>query len=142
MPMQPAKPITWTVAILVALALAGCTSDRVFPDPFAPTRAAPATPPAPAAPAITMAGRWLLASPDGRLCGMNFSAAPGATEGRIAPEGGCPGNFFTSRQWALDQGALVIYDHKEQTLARLAGSTPPGRFEGTAVSGIAVNLSR
>jgi len=140
MPMQHAKRITRTVAILVPFALAGCTSDRVFPNPFAPTPAA--APPAPAAPAINMAGRWLLASPDGRLCGMNFTAAPGATQGRIAPEGGCPGNFFTSRQWELDQGALVIYDHKEQTLARLAASTPPGRFEGTAASGIAVNLSR
>ena len=141
MPTKPARRITWTVVLIVPFALAGCTGDRMtFADPFAPTRAAPS--PKPAGPPINMAGRWLLASPDGGQCGMNFTAAPNATAGRIAPEGGCPGNFFTSREWAFDQGALVIYDHKEQPLARLAASEPPGRFEGTAASGISVNLSR
>jgi hypothetical protein len=73
---------------------------------------------------------------------MNVTSAAGATQGRIRPEGGCPGNFFTSRQWAFEQGALVIYDHKQQQLARLAASEPPGRFEGTAANGIQVTLSR
>lgn len=141
MPMQPAKRITWAMIILAPFALAGCTSGRTgFADPYAPPRAA--APPPPAAPPINMAGRWLLASPEGGVCGMNFTAPPGANKGKIAPEGGCPGNFFTSRQWAFDQGALVIYDHKEQTLVRLAGSVPPGRFEGTAGSGTPVTLSR
>jgi hypothetical protein len=72
---------------------------------------------------------------------MNFTAST-AVAGRIAPEGGCPGNFFTSRQWTFEQGALVIYDHKEQALARLASSEPPGSFQGTAGSGIPVTLSR
>jgi hypothetical protein len=141
MPLQPAPQTTWAVVVFAAFVLAGCAGDRaVFTDPFA-TRAAP-EPPKPAAPPINMAGRWLLASPDGKLCGMNFTTAAGGQAGRIAPEGGCPGNFFTSRQWAFDQGALVIYDHKEQPLARLAASQPPGRFEGTATSGIQVTLSR
>jgi hypothetical protein len=143
MPMHLSKRIAWTVILLAPLSLAGCATERsLFTGPFAPTSAAPAAPPQPAAPPINMAGRWMLASPDGRQCGMTFTAPPGAASGRIAPEGGCPGNFFTSRQWAFDRGALVIYDHKEQALARLAASEPPGRFEGTAASGISVNLSR
>jgi hypothetical protein len=146
MPMQSAKRITWTALALGLLVLAGCASDRPLgSDPVAPARAEPAprpTPPEPEPPPVNMAGRWLLASADGALCGMNFTAAPGAPSGKIAPEGGCPGNLFTSRQWAFEQGALVIYDHKQQPLARLATSEPPGRFEGTAVSGIPINLRR
>ena len=37
-------------------------------------------------------------------------AAPG-NMGAIAPEGGCPGNFYTSRKWTIEQGSLVIRDH-------------------------------
>jgi hypothetical protein len=142
MPMQLAKRITWTAALPLLLVLAGCVSDGGgFPDLIS-TGSIRSEPPKPAAPAINMAGRWQLASPSGGVCGVNFTAAPGATSGKIAPEGGCPGRFFTSRQWAFDQGALVIYDHKDKPLARLASSEPPGRFEGKAVSGIEVALSR
>jgi hypothetical protein len=141
MSMQIARR-TFAIAILSTVTLAGCASDRsVWTDPIGTTQAAP-EPPKPAPPPVNMAGRWMLASPSGGPCGMNFTAAPGATQGRIRPEGGCPGNFFTSRQWAFDQGALVIYDHKQQQLARLAASEPPGRFEGTAASGIQVTLTR
>lgn len=125
--------------VLAPLALAGCASER---SSFAPTRTQAAAPPKPTPPPVDMAGRWLLASADGALCGMNFSAAPNATSGKIAPEGGCPGNFFTSRQWAFDQGTLEIYDHKQKVLAQLASSEPPGQFTGNAVSGIPVTLSR
>ncbi|MPZ54894.1 MAG: AprI/Inh family metalloprotease inhibitor [Rhizobiales bacterium] len=143
MPLQAANRITLAMLILTPLALGGCTSERiVFADPFAPPRAAAPAPARPAPPTINMAGRWTLSAPDGRLCGMNFTTTAGAANGRIAPEGGCPGNFFTSRQWTFDQGALVIYDHKEQPLARLAGSEPPGRFEGTAANGMAISLTR
>jgi hypothetical protein len=141
MPMQ-SVPQTFAIVMLATLALVACTSDRnLWTDPFATTQATP-EPPRPAPPPIDMAGRWMLASPSGGPCGMNFTSAAGATQGRIRPEGGCPGNFFTSRQWAFEQGALVIYDHKQQQLARLAASEPPGRFEGAAASGIQVTLSR
>jgi len=136
MPKQSAKPVTLMMAILLPLVLANCSSD-----PFAPSPTA-ATPPKPAPPPVSMTGRWMLASPDGGLCGMNFTATAEGTSGKIAPEGGCPGKFFTSRQWEFDQGALVIYDHKEQQLARLASSQPPGRFEGNATGGLPVTLSR
>jgi hypothetical protein len=72
---------------------------------------------------------------------MNFGAGAGAAEGTIAPEGGCPGNFFTSRKWAYEENGLVIRDHTGQPLARLAlGST--GRFDGQATGGQAVSLGR
>ena len=72
---------------------------------------------------------------------MNFGGAPGAAEGTIAPEGGCPGNFFTSRRWAFDQGALVIRNHTGEALARLAFA-PPGRFEGQGANGETISLTR
>ena len=60
---------------------------------------------------------------------MNFGAAPapgakdgpkeGPKEGTIAPEGGCPGNFFTSRHWTLENGTLTIADHQFKPLAQL-----------------------
>ncbi len=58
---------------------------------------------------------------------MSFGVAAGApgvaaAQGTIAPEGGCPGNFFTSRKWAFEDSELVIRDFKGQTLARLAYS--------------------
>ena len=86
-----------------------------------------------------MAGRWILAAPGAPTCGMNFSNAAGAREGKVSPEGGCPGNFYLSRTWALDQDALVINDDENNPLARLrlAG----GRFEGQSITGLAVTLA-
>ena len=72
---------------------------------------------------------------------MNFGAVAGASEGTIAPEGGCPGNFFTSRKWVFEESGLVIRDHTGQPLAQLAFA-PPSRFDGRAASGQAVTLSR
>ena len=40
------------------------------------------------------------------------------------PDGGCPGNFYTSRQWAMEQNALVIRDNKNQPLAQLICRRP------------------
>jgi hypothetical protein len=140
MPMHYAKRTTCPAALLAMLALAGCASDGSTVASTAP--AAQPAPAKPAPPPVDMAGRWTLAAQGGSQCGMTFTAAAGASQGRIAPEGGCPGNFFTSRQWAFDQGALVIYDHKQQTLARLAMSQPPGQFAGTAASGMPVTLTR
>jgi hypothetical protein len=141
-PMQlPTKRTACAAAVLVPFVLAACTSGPSgFADPFAP-RAQPA-PQEPAPPAVAMDGRWLLAATNGAMCGMNFTSAPERTSGKIAPEGGCPGRFFTSRQWRFEQGGLLILDHKEQPLAQLASSEPPGSFQGRAKSGISVSLTR
>ena len=87
-----------------------------------------------------MAGRWILAAPNAPSCGMNFAGAPGARDGTVTPEGGCPGNFFMSRGWTLEQGALLINDEDNQPLANL--SEAGGRFEGQSTAGMPVTLSR
>ena len=71
---------------------------------------------------------------------MNFGNAPGAGQGTIAPEGGCPGNFYTSRKWTYERGTLIMRDHKGEPLAEL--SFAAGRFEGHQPDGAAVSLSR
>jgi hypothetical protein len=71
---------------------------------------------------------------------MNFGNAPGAVQGTIAPEGGCPDNFFTSRKWTFEHGALIIRNHKGESLVQLSFSR--GRFEGSATGGAALSLSR
>jgi hypothetical protein len=135
-------------------ALAGCSLDRFGSGESEPSMA-PATGPmagAPSAgsapptarptpPPVNMDGRWRLAAQGGGTCSLNFGATPGSGEGTIAPEGGCPGNFFTSRKWIFEQGGLTIQDHTGQPLAQLvlAGST---RFEGQASNGQAISLGR
>ena len=116
--------------VLIASMLAGCAGG-----PFGA-----ATPAAPALTGDDMPGRWFLAAPNGPPCGMNFGGAPGAQQGTVTPDGGCPGKFFTSRHWALEQGALVINDDDNQPLARLTFAN--GHFEGQATAGMAVTLSR
>jgi hypothetical protein len=94
-----------------------------------------------------MAGRWRLSASAGRSCLMNFADTPApagaspppaaatdapppppvprpafALQGTIAPEGGCPGNFFTSRKWTFEHDALIIRDFKNQPLAQLSYS--------------------
>jgi protease inhibitor Inh len=144
------------IAILSTIAmLAGC-AERISLGGSSPaaTEALPAAPTGPVAsgplatgggprtpPPVNMAGRWTLTSPGGAGCAMNFGAPPGAAEGTIAPEGGCPGNFFTSRKWAFEDNGLVIRDHTGQPLARLALGTT-GRFDGQATSGQPIALAR
>jgi hypothetical protein len=70
---------------------------------------------------------------------MTLSDAPGAAQGSIAPEGGCPGNFFTSRKWIFEHDALIIRDHKGQPLAQL--SFTGGHFEGQDSNGGTLSLS-
>ncbi|HET7847826.1 MAG TPA: AprI/Inh family metalloprotease inhibitor [Pseudolabrys sp.] len=120
-------------AALALLVLAGCAGEQasLFGN------RAPAAPPTPK---ITMAGRWMLAEPGIRPCGLRFGGAAGATQGTIAPEGGCPGDFFTSRHWALENGNLVIKDHRDEPLANLVFAD--GQFRGTSVTGAPVTLSR
>ena len=144
MTMPSVRPIH-AVSILATLALAACQTDgggSLFATTTPRAATSSAKPAKPEPPPINMAGRWALSSPGAGLCGMNFSGRPNATEGKIAPEGGCPGQFFTSRGWAFDQGSLVIKDHTGKTLASLPPSAPPGRFEGVAASGLPLTLTR
>jgi hypothetical protein len=127
-------------AAIVVLALAaagGCTNHAEPPPEVA---AAPPPPPPPQPPQIQVAGRWRLAAAGGGACFMNFAQTAGAGQGTIAPEGGCPGSFFTSRKWTFEHGALVIRDHKSEVLAEL--SLAGGRFEGHQTGGGALSLSR
>ena len=120
-----------SVLIALALSLVGCAGEQAV---TGTTMVRPGAPPEP------MAGRWVLASGPGQ-CGMNFGGTPEAPEGTVAPEGGCPGNFYTSRKWTFDQTGLVIRDHNGQPLAQLA-LAGPGRFEGKATAGATVTLAR
>jgi hypothetical protein len=120
-----------------SIMLAACASDRT--PTVTATAMAPAATPLPVGEA--MAGRWQLAAIGSSACAMTFSGAPGAAEGTIAPEGGCPGNFFTSRKWTFEQGSLVIRDHNGAPLGQLAAAGP-GRFDGKATNGIMVTLTR
>jgi hypothetical protein len=71
---------------------------------------------------------------------MTLGDTPGASQGAVAPAGGCPGSFFTSRKWTFEHDRLVIRDHKGEPLAELAFAN--GRFEGQGKSIGAVTLAR
>jgi Protease inhibitor Inh len=127
------------VLLVASAALAGCAgvSLSTAPEPVAGAQ----IPRAPTPPPFAIAGRWTLASPGKGQCAMTFGGtAGGATEGTIAPEGGCPGNFFTSRKWVFDHTGLSIRNHKNEALAQLAVSG--NRFDGHATSGEPITLSR
>jgi len=125
-----------SVIAFAAVAAAGCTSDRLGGD-----ATGPGATPTPTAPPIAMAGRWTLASPGKGQCSMTFGAAnPTAAEGTIAPGGGCPGQFFTSRKWTYDTNGLLISNHNAEPLARL--SAAGAGFNGQATGGDPVTLTR
>ena len=132
---------------MALLALAACGSERITTGSIAPLpnatsgRVAGAPLGMTATPAADIAGRWMLRSAGGASCVMNFGAPQGAAEGTIAPEGGCPGNFFTSRRWLIEQDALVIRDHNGEPLARLAAAGPM-QFDGRSTAGESVSLGR
>jgi hypothetical protein len=73
-------------------------------------------------------------------CFMTLGDTPGAAEGSIAPAGGCPSNFFTSRKWTFEHDMLIIRDHKGDPLAELAFAN--GRFEGKTTTGGPISLAR
>jgi hypothetical protein len=125
--------------LLVVAALGGCAGNRGEPPPEAAAAAPPPPPPA-TPPPVDLTGRWRLTAGGSGGCFMNFGHMPGAAQGTIAPEGGCPGNFFTSRKWTFEHGALIIRDHKSEVLAEL--SFAGGRFEGHPTGGGALSLSR
>ena len=122
------------LAGLTALALAGCAGEQAV-------TGAPASGTRYAAPPEPMAGRWQLAATGASQCNMNFGGTPDAGEGTIAPEGGCPGSFYTSRKWTFESGSLVIRDHNGKPLGELALASP-GRFDGKATSGMQLTLTR
>ncbi len=62
------------------------------------------------------------------------TAAPTAVEGTIAPEGGCPGKFYTSRKWTYDQAGLTLRDHNGQPLAQLVREGGGSRAKRRAAS--------
>ena len=87
-----------------------------------------------------MSGRWVLVSPGRGQCKMNFGGGP-ARRWPIAPEGGCPGNFSTSRNWNFEQAGLILRDH---TGAPLGQSSAAGnaRSDGRSVAGEPITLCR
>jgi hypothetical protein len=130
-----------SIIAVIAIGAAGCRTDGMPSLPGSSgTPAAIEAMPKP--PPVTMAGRWMLAQPGRGQCNMTFRAAsPTDAEGTIAPEGGCPGKFFTSRKWTFDTNGLAIRDHNSEVLARLsqAGGV---RFDGKSTAGDAVTLAR
>ena len=109
--------------------LAGCAGDQLSASGQQQVIAAP----------VVMEGRWVLAAPNAPTCGMNFAGVLGAHNGAIEPEGGCPGDFFTSRHWHLAGDTLSISDHDDQPLAQLKFAA--GRFEGQSTGGMPVTLT-
>jgi hypothetical protein len=131
--LEPPQKTTARIAggVLIALLLGGCAGGQSLTTGGTANAQAPET---------GMAGRWILAAPNAPTCGVNFRGLPGAREGSVAPEGGCPGKFFLSRRWAFDQDALVINDDEGNALARLAPAD--GQYSGQAVAGFPVTLAR
>jgi hypothetical protein len=135
-------------ALAVLASLTGCASFAIFggnPEPAAGPPPPAAAPESAAPPPVDLAGRWQLAVAAGGSCFMNFgdathAAAASVPEGQIAPEGGCPGNFFTSRKWTFADGRLIIRDFKGRPLAHL--SYLAGHFEGQDKNGGALTLSK
>jgi Protease inhibitor Inh len=143
------RPTVWMRRLALATLLGaagGCSGERggfggIAP-PAGSTPGHVATGPRPGSTApVNMTGRWVLATPNAGFCNMTFAGAPGAAEGTIAPEGGCPGSFFTSRKWAFEPSGLIIRNHNGEPLAQLS-STDQGRLEGQATSGESVTLTR
>ena len=127
--------------VVCAALLAACSGgDRMTGGPGGTAEATPAGPAA-KPPPTSLAGRWTLSATGSTSCTMNFGANPDATEGTIAPGGGCPFNFFTSRKWSYTEAGLTLRDHNAQALAQL---TPegPNRFEGKTGAGQEIALSR
>ncbi len=128
--------------LLLLVALTACTNTERFGGQPEPPTAAPAPPPSPppppTPPPVDLAGRWKL-SGAGSTCVLTFGATGTAAEGSIAPAGGCPGNFFTSRKWTFEHSMLIIRDHQGEPLAEL--SFADGRFEGKATNGATVSLA-
>ena len=135
-----------TIPILLCAALlAACSGSDRFSlgsnSNSPPAGGAPASSAAVVAPPVSLEGRWTLSSTGTSSCAMTFGAKANATEGTIAPAGGCPFNFYTSRKWTYAETGLTIRDHNAQSLAQLAPAGP-NRFEGSTAAGQDIVLSR
>jgi len=95
---------------------------------------------APLAAPNAMAGHWKLSAPNAPFCDMSFEGEPGANQGTILPDGGCPGELFKSHGWVLAHGTLIINDAENRPLATLTRAG--GRFQGTSTAGVPVTLKR
>ena len=127
---------------LLLVALSACTStSRLGGGPDQAAAPPPVTPPPPALspPPVDLAGKWRLSAAGGGVCTMTFAGSTGASDGSIAPAGGCPGSFFTSRKWSYENDKLVIRNHKGEVLTQLSFAN--GHFEGQAAAG-PVTLAR
>jgi len=124
---MPASP--FAAGALAALLLAGCAGNPLGESPATALTSS-----------VVMTGRWILTTPNAPSCGMHFAGAPDGKEGAIEPEGGCPGNFFTSRHWTLAAGALTINDQNNLPLAQL--NYADGGFKGKTTAGTPLTLSR
>jgi hypothetical protein len=139
-----------SAAVFLLAALAACSAgnfggsgpeQQANAAPPAPPPPPPPPPPAPVPPPVDLAGRWKLTAAQAGACFMSFGNTPATVAaGTIAPEGGCPGSFFTSRKWTFEHGVLFVRNHKGEPLAQL--SFADGRFEGHDTSGAAVSLTR
>lgn len=117
-----------TPGMLVVLTLTGCAAERVSLET------------APAPKELSIPGRWILTAPGVPTCGLEFGGAPSGRAGSIAPDGGCPGNFYMSRRWAMEDGALTIADTDNQPLAKF--KFVGAHFEGESPNGVPMILSR
>jgi Protease inhibitor Inh len=132
------------VLIPILLGLNACANKDRFgggqPELASTPPPAPSPPPPPAPPPVDLAGKWKLSVAGGGACAMTFGGSTGASDGSIAPAGGCPGSFFTSRKWSYEHDMLIVRNHKGEVLVELAFAN--GHFEGQAVSGGTVSLTR
>ena len=119
------------IGVLVVLTLTGCAGEQLSLGSSAP---------APAPVDESMTGRWILSVPNAPSCGLEFGGAAGARAGSVAPDGGCPGNFYMSRRWAIEGGILMITGQESQPLAQL--KVVGSRFESQSSAGTPVTLSR
>jgi hypothetical protein len=127
--------------IPLCLVLGGCPSTGGLGVSPAQDSMPPPVPPPPklSPPPVDVAGKWRLSVAGGSACTVTFSGSTGASDGSVAPAGGCPGSFFTSRKWSYENDKLVIRDHKGEVLTQLSFAN--GHFEGQA-AGSAVTLAR
>jgi len=132
------RPAAFLILLSTSL-LAGCWSPErpAFLQSSTPVSVAPTQGPPP----TSLDGKWTLSASGAGSCVMNFTAQPDAIDGAIAPAGGCPFDFYTSRKWDYAAARLVIRDHKQQVLAQLS-PIGPDRFEGRTSDGQDIQLAR
>jgi hypothetical protein len=128
---MPAVAPSVLAAAFAALMLAACsTGGGVLLD--ASEQSAPGAP-------LSLAGRWMLAAPNAPACGVEFRSR-GGQAGDLTPDGGCPGNLYLSRRWALADGTLTITSENDDALAQLQSRGE--HFEGKTADGLPLVLSR